>query len=56
MSVPSTSALSVELLLRVIDVKYGYFTLLFFYSDELRNLKNRVRLRLVLVIIHRYQL
>ena len=25
---PSTSALSVELLLRVIDVKYGHFTLL----------------------------
>ena len=28
---PSTSGLSVELLLRVIDVKYGYFTLLFFW-------------------------
>ena len=28
MSAPSTSGLSVELLLRVIDVKYGYFTLL----------------------------
>ena len=27
MSTPSTSDLSVELLLRVIDVKYGYFTL-----------------------------
>ena len=27
MSAPSTSGLSVELLLRVIDVKYGYFTL-----------------------------
>ena len=26
MSAPSTSGLSVELLLRVIDVKYGYFT------------------------------
>ena len=30
MSAPSTSGLSVELLLRVIDVKYGYFTLLYF--------------------------
>ena len=29
MIAPSTSGLSVELLLRVIDVKYGYFTLLF---------------------------
>ena len=29
---PSTSGLSVELLLRVIDVKYGYFTLLYFAS------------------------
>ena len=29
MSAPSISGLSVELLLRVIDVKYGYFTLLF---------------------------
>ena len=28
MSAPSTSGLSVELLLRVIDVKYGCFTLL----------------------------
>ena len=27
MSAPSTSGLSVELLLRVIDVKYGHFTL-----------------------------
>ena len=26
MSSPSTSGLSVELLLRVIDVKYGYYT------------------------------
>ena len=31
MSAPSTSGLSVELLLRVIDVKYGCFTLLYFY-------------------------
>ena len=30
MSAPSTSGLSVELLLRVIDVKYGYSTLLYF--------------------------
>ena len=30
MSAPSTSGLSVELLLRVIDVKYGCFTLLYF--------------------------
>ena len=29
MSAPSTSGLSVELLLRVIDLKYGYFTLLY---------------------------
>ena len=28
MSAPSTSGLSVELLLPVIDVKYGYFTLI----------------------------
>ena len=28
MSAPSTSGLSVELLLRVINVKYGYFTLI----------------------------
>ena len=32
MSAPSTSGLSVELLLRVIDVKYGYFTLLLLLS------------------------
>ena len=31
MSAPSTSGLSVELLLRVINVNYGYFTLLYFY-------------------------
>ena len=31
MSAPSTSGLSVELLLRVIDVKYGCFTLLYFF-------------------------
>ena len=30
MSAPSTSGLSVELLLRVIDLKYGYFALLCF--------------------------
>ena len=30
MSAPSTSGSSVELLLRVIDVKYGCFTLLYF--------------------------
>ena len=30
MSAPSTSGLSVELLLRVTDVKYGCFTLLYF--------------------------
>ena len=30
MSTASTSVLSVELLLRVIDVEYGYFTLLYF--------------------------
>ena len=30
MSAPSTSGLSVELLLTVIDVKCGYFTLLYF--------------------------
>ena len=30
MSAPSTSGLSVKLLLRVIDVKYGCFTLLYF--------------------------
>ena len=30
MSAPSTSGLSVELLLRVIDVKYGCFTLVYF--------------------------
>ena len=34
MSAPSTSGLSVELLLRVIDVKYGYFTLLSFTFNE----------------------
>ena len=36
MSAPSTSGLLVELLLRVIDVKYGCFTLLYFiysYKD-----------------------
>ena len=31
MSAPSTSGLSVELLLRVIDVKYGCFTLLYVF-------------------------
>ena len=33
MSAPSTSGLSVELLLRVIDVKHGYFTLLLYMSS-----------------------
>ena len=33
MSAPSTSGLSVEVRLRVIDVKYGYFTLLFQISE-----------------------
>ena len=33
MSAPSTSGLSVELLLRVIDVKYGYFTLLLLFNN-----------------------
>ena len=32
MSAPSTSGLSVELLLRVIDVKYGCFTFLLFFT------------------------
>ena len=36
MSAPSTSGLSVELLLRVIDVKYGCFTLLCFKADTKR--------------------
>ena len=44
MSAPSTSGLSVELLLRVIDVKYGYFTLLYFISN------NKVHVRLALFI------
>ena len=34
MSTPSTSGLSVELLLRVIDIKYGYFTLLFSQQNK----------------------
>ena len=34
MSAPSTSGLSVGLLLRVIDVKYGCFTLLYFKSHQ----------------------
>ena len=34
MSAPSTSGLSVELLLRVIDVKHGYFTLLYFFMPS----------------------
>ena len=34
MSAPSTSGLSVELLLRVIDVKYGCFTLLLLYFSS----------------------
>ena len=34
MSAPSTSGLSVELLLQVIDVKYGYFTLLLSYLSK----------------------
>ena len=34
MSAPSPSGLSVELLLRVIDVKYGYFTLLFIHGNK----------------------
>ena len=37
MSAPSTSGLSVELLLRVIDVKYGCFTLLYFYFSKVFN-------------------
>ena len=35
MSAPSTSGLSVELLLRVIDVKYGCFSLLFCFRHKL---------------------
>ena len=35
MSAPSTSGLSVELLLRVIDVKYGCFTLLVFFFNQI---------------------
>ena len=31
----STSGLSVELLLRVIDVKYGYFTFLIYFTTSL---------------------
>ena len=34
MSAPSISGLSVELLLRFIDVKYGYFTLLYFNAIQ----------------------
>ena len=34
MSAPSTSGLSVELLLRVIDVKYGYFTFLLYFETN----------------------
>ena len=40
MSAPSTSGLSVELLLRVIDVKYDYFTLLYFSLLDLLNCAN----------------
>ena len=36
MSAPSTSGLSVELLLRVIDVKYSCFTLLYFTLFRMR--------------------
>ena len=39
MSAPSTSGSSVELLLRVIDVKYGCFTLLYFTNYEKRKIK-----------------
>ena len=54
MSALSTSSLSVELLLRVIDVKYGYFTLLFllysystvpFSSYSVKNNDNELYLR-----------
>ena len=37
MSAPSTSGLSVELLLRVIDIKYGYITLLFTLQNYLEH-------------------
>ena len=40
MSAPSTSGLSVELLLRVIDVKYGYFTLLLLYRRNVFCISN----------------
>ena len=52
MSAPSTSGLSVELLLRVIDVKYGCFTLLYFtlsYNPTQHHMKHRLRTRLSLV-------
>ena len=39
MSAPSTSGLSLELLLRVIDVKYGCFTLLYFYLEGTANVQ-----------------
>ena len=41
MSAPSTSGLSVELLLRVIDVKYGYFTLLQSHISSNRGTNSR---------------
>ena len=40
MSAPSTSGLSVELLLRVIDVKYRYFTLLLSHGNQLFRVLN----------------
>ena len=57
MSAPSTSGLSVELLLRVIDVKYGCFTLLYFtllyftlsYNPTQHRMKHRLRTLLSLV-------
>ena len=49
----STSGLSVELLLRVIDVKYGCFTLLYFtlrisFSTDIMNHKPRLAWELYL--------
>ena len=43
MSAPSTSGLSVELLLRIIDVKYGCFTLLYFTFKRKERELNRKR-------------
>ena len=42
MSAPSTSGLSVALLLRVIDVKYGYFTLLYFCLPQQSTSFNKI--------------